>query len=369
MSSFKRKLKAQLQIDLINLVKNYNLLKKKLSPGSVCSAVMKANAYGLGSAEIYKTLYKNGCEDFFVAHLEEGIILKEANKTKNIYLLHGLYTNEEIQACITHNLIPVLNSIEQITLLNCYLKRKQKQYPAIIHVDTGMSRLGLSQQEILHLIKHPELLNHLDIKYVLSHLACADNYESPYNKEQLELFKNLTTYFPNTKMSLSNSSGIFLGKEYHFNLVRPGGALYGINPTPYKKNPMDNVVTLKAPILRKTILDKDQYVSYGATYKMKKNDKIITIEWGYADGFLLSQNNEASCYVDGGYYLPIAGKVTMDMIMFDASALPQQIFNNITSVELIGPHLPVDEVAKKAKTVGYEIIAAIGGRVNVNYIK
>ena len=236
-----------LTIDLVELTRNWLRLKSRLD-GTDCGAVIKAEAYGLGASRAAIQLCQVGCKEFFVALIDEGIylrkVLMEAHLEANIHILSGPIDGGQILE--EHGLIPVLNSLRDINLW----KDEHPLSPADIHVDTGMSRLGLSPRDIEILQKEPHRIEGLNISYVMSHLACSEDSKSAMNSEQLESFLRALKLFPGSKASLANSSGIFLGEKYHFNLVRPGAALYGINPTPGQPNPMSQVIRLQGKILQ-----------------------------------------------------------------------------------------------------------------------
>ncbi len=353
---------SYLEIKLNNIAYNYNLLKEKVAPNALCAAVIKANAYGLGAKEVMRALQGQGCKNFFVAHLDEALDLHDTSKN-NLFMLHGIDSNEEAEAVHRHNVIPVLNDHYQITIYNEYGKKLGQKLPAILNFDTGMGRLGLDINDVEKILSN----DFIDYKYIMSHLACADEMEHPHNKQQLQMLQELREFFPDKKVSFANSSGIFLGKDYHFDLVRPGCALYGVNPTPGQDNPMKQAVTANARILQHRVLEKDQYVGYGATHLAKKGSKILVIEYGYADGYPRSLGNLSKCYAQG-YYLDIIGRVSMDLLIIDASALPDQIFQNVKYVEMFGENIKIDDLASQAETIAYEILTGLGKRVSRKYI-
>jgi alanine racemase len=354
---------SSLTINLSAIANNYKILKEKAG-NAECAAVVKANAYGLGIKEVTHTLIKAGCQSFFVATLDEALELREISLTEDIYIFHGVRAGQE-ELIKNNSLIPILNSKEQIHLWNKHASKMRKRLPAVIHVDTGMNRLGLNIEEAKTTANGPSLDN-LEVKYVMSHLACSSE-NSEMNKQQLNLFKEIRGLFPDIPATFSNSSGIFLGKEYHFDLVRAGVALYGVNPTPETDNPMQNVVTLKAKILQIREVKELQTVGYGATVKVNPNSRLATIPVGYADGYLRSLSNNGICYI-GDKEVPIIGRVSMDLIVLDITQLSDDEACIGTEVELIGGHVPVDLVAKQAGTIGYEILTSLGLRYNRDYI-
>jgi len=347
-----------LTIDLVELASNWHRLKNQLKD-SDCAAVIKAEAYGLGAVNAAIRLVNEGCKEFFVALIDEGIYLRKAlnevSLDANIHVLSGHMLAGE--TFIEHNLIPVLNSLEDIV----FWKKKYPQAPADIHIDTGMTRLGLSQKEIDVLQKEPGRTNGLNISYIISHLACSEDPKTTMNAKQLNEFKEVLTMFPGCKASLANSSGIFLGKNYHFNLARPGGALYGINPTPGKPNPMSQVIKLQGKILQVHEVDAPQTVGYGATYKIKKKGWIATVGVGYADGYQRALSNNGFGFL-GKFRVPLVGRVSMDLTTFDVTDVPQHLVFPGALIDLIGPMNPVDEIAKAARTNSYELLTSLGPR-------
>ncbi len=347
-----------LTIDLVKLTANWQQLKSRLN-GADCAAVIKAEAYGLGAARAAIQLCKAGCKEFFVAIIDEGIYLRKALSDScvdaKIHILGGHMLTGQV--LVEHNLIPLLNSLEDIK----YWLEKYPQAPADIHIDTGMTRLGLSPKELKTLKKEPGRTIGLNISHIISHLACSEDTKTGMNLDQLEKFKKALTLFPGCKTSLANSSGIFLGEEYHFNLARPGGALYGINPTPGKPNPMHQVIKLQGKILQVREVNAPQCVGYGATYKIKKKGRIATVGVGYADGYHRSLSNNGFGFL-GNICVPLVGRVSMDLTTFDVSNVPRHLVYPGALIDLIGPMNPVDDIAKAACTSAYELLTSLGPR-------
>jgi alanine racemase len=357
-----------LEIDLNRLVENYNILRSKLQQDTICAAVVKANAYGVGARHITGALASVGCEDFFVANLDEALDIRHSVSDENVYVLHGVDDKETAETCTSYNIIPVISSVPQLETWYKHCKNSDEKLPMVLHIESGMGRLGLQEEDLKYINKHHHLLSNCSIRQVMSHLSCADEPDHPHNYHQLTMFKEILFDYFNykSKASLANSSGIFLGDDYHFDMVRPGCAIYGVNPTPHQANPMKNIITLKAKVLQKRILDYDYAISYGATYKASKGDKIAILEYGYADGYFRCLSNGS--YVNYlGHKLPVIGRVTMDMIIIDASALQEQEFAKMDFVELINDEITVDEIAKRAKTIGYEVLTSLSPRAKRIY--
>lgn len=349
-----------LEIHLDRVARNYLYLRKKLQTGADCAAVVKADGYGLGAPEVAAALFQQECRHFFVAHFSEGAAVRQALPSEAlIYALNGPFgaAPEDFAA---EAIIPVLNSLGDIEYWAGFAKRSGKRQPCLVHIDTGMRRLGLPPEEVAQLSLKPEWLDALDVRYVMSHLACADEPQHPLNAQQLADFKKYTGQLGRAfRYSFSNSSGIFLGPDYHFDLARPGCALYGINPV-LGDNPMHGTVTLQAMIVQARSIKKGESAGYGAGYVAAKNEKAVTISIGYADGYLRSATGRGTVFIDGTS-CPIIGRVSMDSIIVSTEHLKQQPRPGHYA-EIIGPHQPVDVVAQQAGTIGYEILTSLGKR-------
>jgi alanine racemase len=345
-----------LDVNLSALADNYRLLKSLHAQHHIAT-VVKANAYGLGAEAISRVFWQEGCHDFFVATLEEGIELRQYLAQASIGVFQGAFPGEE-KEFQHYGLTPVLNTLEQI-------ERWQKiasLSSAILHVDTGMTRLGLTHTELGKLVaKHPKL----NFALVMSHLACANDPTNAKNQEQLDRFKMALKILPGCKTSLANSSGLFLSDEFHFDTGRPGCALYGITPVE-TKNPMRAVATLSAPLLAIRTLDRDETVGYGSTYSAKKGARIAIVMLGYADGILRTLSNKGFAFI-GGQKVPFAGRVSMDMIALDVSTLPENKLPLTATAEFINEKQTVNDVANLADTIGYEIFTRLGERVKRVY--
>jgi alanine racemase len=348
-----------LTIHLSSIAENYRTLRAQFA-GADVAAVVKANAYGLGAAEVAKTLLNEGATWLFVATLEEAIALRENLPHAKIAVFHGAFSGQEA-AFVEHGLIPIINHISQLERW-MLITAHHPSADYMLHIDTGMCRLGLSDSDVAWLVTHGSNLLARKPLYLLSHLACANDAEHPKNAEQLARFTKEKQHFTGVPTSFCNSSGIYLAPEFHGNLARPGSALYGINPTPTLTNPMQHVADLSAPILMIRVLDKDESVGYGATAKAKKGSRIAIVQMGYADGLLRILSNKGRVFV-GGVACNVVGRVSMDMIAVDISHLPEQALHAGMMVDIICVHQPVDALADAATTIGYEIFTRLGDRV------
>ena len=355
---------ALLTIDLDAIAANYRLLRSQLARAA-CGAAVKADAYGLGACQVAPALARAGCRELFVAHLDEGVVLRPLLPAAAIHVLNGVLPGEEAEFA-AHGLIPVLNSLAQIDRWAKW-GRAHRALPAAIHVDTGMSRLGLEESDLDIVANDPARLEGIDLHLVMSHLACAEEPDNPMNAAQRAAFEQARQRLPPARASLANSSGIFLGPDYQFDLARPGAALYGVNPTPGRPNPMSSVVRLEGCIIQVRDIDRPRTVGYGAAHPIRRRSKIATVAIGYADGYLRSLSGRGKCRL-AGFEVPIVGRVSMDLITVDVTDVPAGQAVEGAVVEAIGPGHTVDDVAEMAGTNGYEILTSLGPRYRRRYI-
>jgi alanine racemase len=354
--------KAVLTIDLGAVVENFRCLQRA-APGSRIAAVVKADAYGLGAAKVTQALSQAGCRTFFVAHGDEGLALRATLPDADIYVLHGLPAEEA--AAIEAGLIPVLNHPGELQRHVEQARKRDRRLPAALHVDSGMWRLGFAEADLQAL--DAATLDALDLRLVMSHLACAEEAANPMNEEQRARFERQRGLLPGAPASLANSSAIFLGEAYHHQVCRAGVALYGVNPTPGRPNPMLPVVTLEAPVLQVFEVDAHGTAGYGATYPVRPGTRLATVPVGYADGYLRAAGGRATARI-AGTPVPLAGRVSMDLLTLDVSALPENAVRHGTMVELIGGPDGLDELAAAAGTIGYEVLTRLGTRFARRYI-
>ena len=345
-----------LEVNLAAVARNYTLLRNKISHGRM-GAVVKANSYGLGALPVSTELHKSGCRDFFVATLDEAIELRTAIGTDNIYVFHGLRPGQTSEF-LAHKLIPILNTFAQVELWN-----NAGSYA--LHIDSGMTRLGITPEEAERFaLQGQKAWGNLVL--IVSHLACASDEENPKNAQKLELFRKIRPLFAGIPASFANSSGICLGPDYHFDLGRPGRALYGITRGTRMLSEIENVVNLSAPVLQYRTITSPQTVGYSATASAGPGTVLATLEIGYADGFLRSLGNKICGYVDD-IRVPIIGLVSMDMIIVDVTTVPENLRTPDMRVSFIGKQQPIDKVAEAVNTIGYEIFTRLGRRVKRIY--
>lgn len=344
-----------LTVALPAIVANWRILGDA-APHAERAAVVKADAYGLGLAPIAAKLKTLGCATYFVATLDEGRALRPlVGAGPRIFVLNGLPPGAT-GAFGAHVLTPVLNSLEEIREW-----AEAGRRPAAIHIDTGMRRAGLGWDELALLAQDTALLARLDIALVMSHLACGDEPDHPANRTQLSRFKSALAMLPAAPASLAASGGIFLGPDYHFDLVRPGIALYGGNPTATAANPMRAAVMLTAEVLGLRTLARGETAGYGATFASTRETRLAVCNIGYADGLLRSLSNKGIAYF-GETPCPYAGRVSMDLLTIDVSNVPASDIARGSLVEIIGYHMPIEEMAARAGTANYEVLTSLKHR-------
>jgi len=355
---------AFLTVDLEAVTANWLLLAGRAA-GAECAAVVKADAYGLGAAEVATALQDAGCRTFFVAHLEEGLSLRRTlGSGSRIFVLNGTPpdTQEEFgQAALT----PVVGTINELQAWRKHAATKRGPIPVALQLDTGMSRLGLSPSDVSGIAADTTLLRGIHIELVMSHLACADEPGHSANESQRSRFQRLRRMLPQAPASIANSSGTFLGEGFHFSMIRPGAALYGINPTPYQANPMCQVVKLAARVLQVRQARAGTGIGYGHAARARRRSTLATIALGYADGWP-RQASGAAYY--RGQRLPFIGRVSMDSIILDVTGCSNPPREG-DLVEFICPSQTVDEIGRLAGSIGYEVLTRLGRRFHRRYIR
>ena len=351
-----------LTVDLGAIAANWRLLRDR--HGGAVAGVVKADAYGLGAARIGPALRDAGCRHFFVAQLAEGLALREAvGPGPTIAVLNGFAPGADGDAA----LLPVLNGLPDVDAHAAAARRSGRAAPAILHLDTGMSRLGLDAREQAAVAADRSRLDGLDLRWLMTHLACADEPDHPLNAAQTARFAAVCARLPpGVPRSVANSSGMFLGPAFASDLARPGCALYGVNPTPGRSNPMRQVVRLEAPVLQVREIAAGDTVGYGASWTAGRTSRVATVAAGYADGYLRALSGRASGTI-AGRPVPLIGRVSMDLIAFDVTDAPCLAPGD--SITLIGPDgLAPDDLAARAGTIGYEILTGLGNRYRREYV-
>ncbi len=353
---------ARLEIDLAAVVANWRALHGRGS--ARVAGVLKADGYGCGAAWVAAALHRAGCRHFFVAHLAEAVALRAAAPGAMIAVLNGLWPGTEAEY-LAHSIRPVLGTLGEIAAWGEAARVAGRPLPALLHVDTGMNRLGLSRADLGRLAEQPDRLQGIAIEYVMTHLVSAEIPDDPVNQAQLERFASACARLPAAPRSVANSSGLFLGPAFGSDLARPGAALYGVNPTPGAANPMRPVVRLLARILCVRELKSGERVGYNGLWQAARPSRIATVSVGYADGYLRSLSNRAGACFDGAP-VPLVGRVSMDLTTFDVTDAPGAEPGDW--LELIGPSNPVDLLGRQAETTGYEVLTSLGRRYSRTYL-
>lgn len=357
---------SHLEIDLDAVAENYTLLKSRFT-GKTCAAVVKADGYGLGADRIAVRLEKAGCRFFFVATLGEAVDLRSSQPSATIAVLNGLLPGTET-VFEEFNLLPVINDLAQVKAMKSRCAALGKALPAILHIDSGINRLGLSRDEEDLARTDPDILTGPDWRFVMSHLASGDDHDDPMNRQQLEQFNTSRTLLPAVPASLVNSAGIFHAPEFHFDLARPGIALYGGRPIDAIDNPMKPVVRLLGRVLQLRSVRKGETVGYGGSYGFDKNSTVATLSVGYADGYIRAIGNHGHVAYNGQLF-PVAGRVSMDMVTIDLGQSPPPDLRPGGFMEVLGPDVTIDAAGDAGSTISYEILTSLGKRYERRYIE
>jgi alanine racemase len=369
-----------LTVDLDAIIANWRKLEKTAVPAE-CAGVIKADAYGCGAGPVARALAAAGCKTFFVATLDEARVVREALSQEAlspealssdgaklpppaIYVLDGFFQNSG-EAYARIDARPVIGELNELAEWDVFCRRSGWSGGAAIHIDTGMNRLGLTITEAQGIVPRINAGDH-GITLVMSHLACAENLNHPLNGKQLAAFREIASLYSGVPAALSNSSGIFLGAQFQFDMVRPGAALYGVNPTPEADNPMQPVAELKARIVQIRNVERGEGVGYGGTWTARRPTRLAIVSAGYADGYFraasANDGTRGAEIVVAGKRCPIAGRVSMDLIAVDITDLPNNAVRRGHMVTLIGEGITVDELAHHFGTIGYEVLTSLGRR-------
>ena len=352
-----------LSVDLDAIVANWRKLEKTAVPAE-CAGVVKANAYGCGTEPVARALAAAGCKTFFVATLDEAAAVRAALPSATIYTLDGFFQNSG-EAYARIDCRPVIGDLNELAEWDVFCRRTGWSGGAAIHIDTGMNRLGLTTTEAQGIIPRINAGDH-GITLVMSHLVSAEQLNSPINARQLTSFREIASLFSGVPASLSNSSGIFLGAQFQFDMVRPGAALYGVNPTPEADNPMQPVVELKARIVQFRNIERGETVGYGGTWTARRPTRLAIVSAGYADGYFraasASDGTRGAEVIVAGKRCPVAGRISMDLMAVDVTDLPPNAARRGHMVTLLGEGITVDELAHHFGTIGYEVLTSLGSR-------
>ena len=357
-----------LTIDLAAIAANWQMLARTTVPVE-CAAVVKGDGYGCGLEPVTRVLSRAGCRTFFVADVAEGRQARAIAPDAVIYVLNGLMPGSA-PAFANHYLQPVINSTVELAEWDAFVAINNWRGGAALHVDTGMNRLGVTLDEAVAIAPRLQSENH-GFTLLMSHLACAEIPDHPMNERQIRLFREIRILYRGLASSLANSSGIFLGGAVYCDLVRPGVALYGVNPTPGRENPMHPVVDLQGRIIQVRTVAKGETIGYGAAFTAGRASRIAIVAVGYADGFLRSaaaaRGKPAAEVVVAGRRCPIAGRVSMDLLAVDVSDLAEGAARRGDLATLIGEGASVDDLAAGMGTIGYEVLTNLGRRYHRTY--
>jgi alanine racemase len=357
-----------LTIDLAAIEANWKTLASTTVPVE-CAAVVKGDGYGCGLEPVTRVLSRAGCRTLFVADVAEGRRVRAIAPDATIYVLNGVMPGSA-QAFANDYLQPVINSTTELAEWDAFVAVNKWRGGAALHVDTGMNRLGVTVDEAVAIAPRLQSENH-GFTLLMSHLACAEIPDHPMNDRQIRSFREIRILYRGLASSLANSSGIFLGGTVYCDLVRPGVALYGVNPTPGKQNPMRPAVELKGRIIQVRAVGKGESVGYGAAFTVSRPSRIAIVAVGYADGYLRSaaaaRGKPAAEVVVAGRRCPVAGRVSMDLLAVDISELAEGAARRGDLATLIGDGMSVDDLAAGMGTIGYEVLTNLGRRYHRVY--
>lgn len=350
------------------VVANYQKIASLVNPETKCSAVVKADAYGLGAVKIAPELEKIGCDEFFVATIDEGIELRNClkNDKSKIFVLGGVINNTE-EYFTSNNLIPVIVNDDQLTRWRKYGQKIERILPCVFHVDTGMARNGFTPERMIEIGKNDNLTN-FDIKYIMSHFACADDVMSNKSKEQVNIFNDVCKFFQNIKRSMSSTNGIFLDRQYGYEMARIGKALYGFAIRDDLIGSLNPAIEIYARIVQINEILPGQTVGYGATFKAKKRMKLATIGMGYADGLMRKLSQFGYAYIDD-FKVPMVGRISMDYAVFDVTDVPEEKIVLGNWMSLANSEATLEQMSIDSGTIPHEITCKLGKRVKKIYVK
>ncbi|KQV64003.1 alanine racemase [Rhizobium sp. Root1220] len=365
----------RLTVDLTALTENWKDMARH-SGKARAGAVVKADAYGTGIEDVGEALYLAGARDFFVATVDEGVTLRLYAPEARIFVLSGIWPGTE-RRFFENDLVPVISSEEQLAFWMLVLA-DYGDYPCALHIDTGFNRLGLALDEAIALADDVSRPASFSPMLIMSHLACGDDHGSAMNRQQLESFRRVSAAYEGIDSSLAASGGIFLGSDYHFDLTRPGISIYGAEAVNGMINPMRPVVTAEARIIQIRTAKAGESVSYGQAMQLTRDSRLAIVSAGYADGYMRSQSSggvplrqvvrQSGQGFLAGRMVPVAGRITMDMTIFDITDLQENVVNVGDYIELFGKNVAIDDVARSAGTIGYEILTSIGLRHERRYV-
>ncbi|MBV9348237.1 MAG: alanine racemase [Pseudolabrys sp.] len=357
-----------LTIDLTAITANWRALMRRALPAE-CAAVIKADAYGCGIERVAPALEKAGCTTFFVADLSEARRLRHVTQSAAVYVLNGLLPGTAASFAAI-NVRPVIGSLVELAEWDAFVSSHNWRGGAALHVDTGMNRLGVTPNEAAAIASRIRAENH-GITLLMSHLVAAQVPDHPLNDKQLKLFREIRVLYRGIASSIANSSGIFLGPNAHCDMVRPGAALFGVNPTPGKNNPMRAAIDLRGKVVGVRSVQRNESVGYDAGWIAKRPTKVAVVAVGYADGYLraasASDEKPGAQVILAGKPCPIAGRVSMDLLTVDVTDLADGAVKRGDEAILIGDEIALDDFAAHARTIAYEVLTSLGRRYHRLY--
>ncbi len=349
-----------LEIDTKAIAHNYRTLQSML-PQTICAAVLKADAYGFGTKVIAPVLMNQGCQSFFVAHLEEGLSLRTLLKEPLIYVLSGFLPGTE-DLFVENSLIPILNDFEMVKNWAKEAQKQEKKLPCALHFDTGMHRSGLDHEDASKLFEAQDYLGSVDVHFVMSHLTSSQDPNHPMNEQQKAIFDNLRRHFPNAKASLADTGGIYLGPTYHYDLARSGKGLFGLFTPPKEAALLQSCIKLLGRILQIHTAHKGESIGYGGTHSLTRESKLATVGIGFADGYDRRLSNNAHADIQG-HQAPVVGRISMDYTVLDITDIPESLCYVGGWAELVNENLTLDELAHSIDTISRELSTGFGQRL------
>ena len=332
---------------------------------------MKADAYGLGAARVLPALAAAGCDTFFIATPDEASSARALLPRADIFALDGL-AGDSGDTFAMLGVMPVLSTLDDVVRFSTLGVARKTKLAAALHIDTGLNRLGLPARDVRRIAADPSLIDGIDVTLIMSHLASADNPADPKNREQLLAFETLTALLPRVPRSLAASDGLMLGAAYHFDLVRPGYALYGGQASQTDPAPVTPAVSVLARILAIKDVPRGETVGYSATWSATRPSRIATIAAGYADGIPRSASGPdgrpGGHVMIGDTLAPIVGRVSMDLITVDVTDVPPGMARVGEFATVIGHGLSIEDAGYSAGTIGYEILTRLGSRFARHYV-
>lgn len=353
-------LTSALEIDREAIAHNYRTLKQQLTH-STCGAVLKADAYGFGLKDVAPVLSHEGCQHFFVAHIEEGMALRNVLKDSVIYVLSGILPRTE-SYFIEHTLTPILNDYDMVTRWATEAQQQGQRLPCALHIDTGMRRNGFDRVDVEKLLTNRDVLKELDVHFTMSHLVTSQSPQDPLNTQQKAAFDSIRQQLPLVKASLSDTGGIYLGPAFHYDFIRPGKGLFGLYPHPS----LQTCLRFLGRVLQVRTAHKGESVGYSATHTLTRESKLATIGVGFADGYGLRLSNNAFVAF-GPFKAPVVGRISMDYTVVDVTDVPESLCPVGSWAELVNQDITLDELAQTIGTHSRELTTGFRARVTRVY--